>query len=93
MRLILEGLADVGRGAGARRALVRFAMNAAKVRGAGKRVPVAIPGSRYCEQLGFEVIGAPPDRDAAKRSSYKTDARVKRAAHRPSRSRKELVRP
>lgn len=74
-------VAEAGRGTGAGRALVRSAMDAAKARGLGRACLVAIQGSvPYWERLGFEVIGSPPDRVAAKLASYGAAAQLMLAA-------------
>lgn len=74
-------VAEAGRGTGAGRAMVRSAMKAAKAHGLGRACLVAIQGSvPYWERLGFEVIGAPPDRVAAKLASYGAAAQLMHAS-------------
>src|SRR5690606_39267636 len=71
---------DAGRGTGAGRALVQSAMQAASGRGLRNACLVAIQGSvRYWERFGFEAVGAPAARIAAKLASYGRAAQLMRA--------------
>ncbi|MEJ5990475.1 GNAT family N-acetyltransferase [Ramlibacter sp. PS3R-8] len=74
-------IANAARGTRAGRALVRAAMEVAKEGDLTGACLVAIQGSvRYWEQLGFEIVEAPPDGVAAKLASYGAAARLMRAA-------------
>lgn len=74
-------VANLGRGTGAGRAMVRSAMDTAKARGLRSACLVAIQRSApYWQHLGFEVVEAPAGRVAAKLASYGAAAQLMRAS-------------